>query len=131
MAAVVPALTVEAAKPTPSGTIAVAAGSDLSLGGLVTFDWSVANFGGNNPRINVECYQGGTQVLGIGHNAEPQLGDPPFDGASFVITAHPYEATWIDGNTGPADCVATLYYWDFHPVQTFHAVATVAFAVSG
>jgi hypothetical protein len=32
---------------------------------------------------------------------------------------------------GPADCVATLYYWDRHPVQRFVPLASMSFAAGG
>jgi hypothetical protein len=32
---------------------------------------------------------------------------------------------------GPADCVATLYYWDWHPVQRFVPLASMSFAAGG
>ena len=53
-------LPVGAAKPVPSGTIAIAAGSDLTLGGWVSFDYTTANLNGNqDPRIQIMCYQAG------------------------------------------------------------------------
>lgn len=113
-----------AAKPVPSGTIAVAAGSQLYLGGIVSFDWSVQDIGNQNPRIQVMCFQNGEIVYGEAHNANPTLGDPPFDGASFLLGGGMSE--WLLGG-GAADCEATLYYWDFHPVQVFVPLASVSF----
>jgi hypothetical protein len=117
-----------AAKPVPSGTISVAAGSELYLGGVVTFDWSVDNIANQNPRIEVDCYQGGVLVYAEAHNATPVLGDPPFDGASFLLGGG--GSAWKD-NGGPAECVGILYYWDFHPSQTFVPLAEVAFSAGG
>jgi len=112
-----------------SGTIAINPSSQLYLGGIVSFDWSVEGLKGNqNPRIQLMAYQDGEVVYGEAHNAEPKLGDPPFDGASFQLGGA--SSQWLE-NGGPADCVATLYYWDNHPNQVFVALASVEFHAEG
>jgi hypothetical protein len=117
-----------AAKPTPSGTVAIAAGSDLNLGGLVTFDVTVQNIGNENPRIQLVCSQAGVQVYAEAHNVFDLLAPSPWDGPAFKLGGG--SSYWTEGG-GSADCVATLYYWDAHPVQTFVPLAEVSFAAGG
>ena len=123
-----------AAKPVPSGAIANPTG-DVSLGGAVTFAYTVDDLPGNaNPRIQVLCYQ-----------------DVPFDYAYPDGSIHTQTDPLVYGEAGPADqafllgggmsvwllhggaaeCVATLYFWDFHPTQTFVPLAEVAFSAGG
>lgn len=137
VAAILIVIPVGAAKPVPSGTIAIAAGSDLNLGGVVTFDVTVSDLPGNaNPRIQVMC---------------SQPDDVPFDYAFPDGSIHthidplvygeagPAEQGFLLGggmsvwllHGGPAECVATLYFWTFHPVQEFHELASVSFGAGG
>lgn len=117
----------EAAKPSPSGTIAIASGYTPALGQPLAFDYTVSDMpGGAQPRIQVLCYQGGELVYGEARAADPSepINAQPFDplgGAASV---------WLT-NGGPASCEATLYYWQFHPSQVFHPLATVEFEAGG
>jgi hypothetical protein len=129
LAAFILILPVSAAKPAPpNGTIAVAAGSDLSLGGVVTFDYTVSGgvnecypYGSNKcARIQVLCFQAGVIVYG-----EAQMA--PFH--SFLLGGG--SSDWKT-NGGAVVCEATLYYWDFHPTQTFVPLAEpVLFVAEG
>lgn len=117
-----------AARKTPSGTIAIAAGSDLRLGGVVSFDYTVDGgvnecypYGTNKcARIQVVCYQGDAAVYAAAEMA-------PFN--SFVLGGG--SSAWLT-NGGPATCEATLYYWQWHPVQTFVPLApSITFEAAG
>lgn len=130
LAAILIVIPASAAKPVPSGTIAIAPGSQLELGGIVTFDVTVSDLPGNaNPRIQVMCYQAGVLVYGVAQNVEPAyVTTPPIDGTSFLLGGG--ASDWLV-NGGAADCEATLYYWDFKPVQTFVPLASVSFGAGG
>lgn len=125
------------AKPVPSGTIAIA-GGDLSLGGIVTFDYTVSDLPGNaNPRIQVMCSQ-------------PDA--VPFDYAFPDGSIHTQTDPLVYGEAGPAsqefllgggmsvwllhggdaECVATLYFWgQVQGQQTYFPLANVSFGASG
>lgn len=94
-----------------SGTIAIAAGSDLRLGGWVSFDWTAENLKGNqDPRIQVTAKQGEEVVYAA---ADPA-------GARFLLGGG--SSLWLQRG-GSASCEAILYYWDWHPQQTFVPLA--------
>lgn len=108
-----------AAKPAPSGSIALAPGSDARLGGTVNFVVTTSNLPGNaNPRVQVLCYQSGALVYGEAYNV----------GTAFLLGGG--WSRWLERG-GPADCHADLYYWDFHPTQVFNWLAGTDFAASG
>lgn len=115
-----------AAKPAPSGTIAIAAGSDLRLGGAVSFDYTVDNLPGNaGPRIQVQCFQD--------TDADGQVDDIVYGeawGAGVPFLLGSGSSPWKT-NGGPAHCVATLYYWDFHPVMNMVVLDVVEFDAGG
>lgn len=134
-----------AGPPQPSGTIAIAAGYTPALGDDLLFDYTVSNVPNwANPRIQIECYQDVNNsgiisrtedfdangfpddlVYAEARNAESELvyGQPftPLGGGSSL---------WLDRG-GPAECDAELYYWRFHPVQTYNLLASVSFAAGG
>lgn len=132
LAAFLIVLPVSAAKPVPSGTIAIADGYTPALGDDLLFDFTVEDIGNKNPRIQILCYQEVTPenpdglVYGEARDAEP--------GSSF--NSQPFaplgggSSEWLL-NGGPAECVATLYFWDFHPSQTFVPLASVEFVAGG
>lgn len=111
--------TAEARKP--GATVAPASitlnQSPVKLGDWVTFSYSVPD-GVKSPRIQVMCYQGGVVTYGMALAASQafELGGGSSD--------------WRT-NGGAADCTATLYQWDWHPVQTFVPYASVSFAAGG
>ena len=90
--------------------------TDVALGDWVTF--RTTNVTSRSPRIQVMCYQGGALVYGMALAASEafELGGGSSD--------------WRT-NGGEADCVATLYEWDWRPVQTFVPYATVSFHAGG
>ncbi len=107
------------AKPTPSGSIAINPSSVLELGGTVVFDVSTADIKRkNNVLVSVIAYQGeGTVFVGIVEEGETIL----LGGAS---------STWLS-NGGPAECIAQLYYWNFHPVQKQVLLDQIEFSADG
>jgi hypothetical protein len=104
-------------KHAPAGTIAVASGSSLKLGGTVNFTYSAVNV--KSPRIQVICSQGDLGVV---------YGEAYPAGQSFLLGGG--GSLWKTGG-GQATCVATLYYWDFTPSQIFNPVASVSFMAAG
>lgn len=110
-----------------TGTIALDPATPPALGDPLNFIWTADGLHGNQkPRIQVMAYQdvdGDTQVDDIVYGEAYPAGigfDPLGGGGSYWLT-----------NGGPAHCVATLYYWDFHPQQTFVPLATVEFDAAG
>jgi hypothetical protein len=103
---------------TQSGTITLDQASP-ALGQYVTFTTTTTGLKGNqNPRIEIDCYQSGVLVFA---SAAPSNQPQQLGGAG---------SQWLT-NGGPADCTATLYYWDFHPVETFVPLASTSFAAGG
>jgi hypothetical protein len=86
-----------AAKPVPSGTIAIAAGSDLALGGVATFDVTHSGLPANKFFVGVQCSQGGAIV----YSEDSQV---TID-TSVVLGQY---GTW---ESGSAECTASLWYW--------------------
>lgn len=106
------------AKAAQGGTIVLDQASS-SLGDTVTFTTTTSGLKGNQaPRIQVMCYQGTDLVYG---EAGPASQGFLLGGAGSV---------WLT-NGGPAHCVATLYYWGFHPTQTFVPLASTEFDAGG
>lgn len=107
-----------------SGSISVAAGSVLSYQGRVSFDYSYPGHL-NNPRVYVECDQDGSLVYG-------EAG-----GASGTFTLGGGWSLWVEAGGGPADCVATLFYfgvegqsnkeWNGRGQQVYVQLAQVGF----
>lgn len=118
-----------------SGTIAVASGSQLYLGGVVSFDWSTSGLHGNqHPRIEVRCIQDVPFDYIDGNGVLRTQTDPlvyaeagPAD-QDFLLGAAASVWLW---HGGPAECTALLYYWDFHPSQTQVPLASVSFHAEG
>lgn len=113
-------ITAEARKPGSSTTAASSITlnqAPVKLGDWVTFSYS---FTGNvaSPRIEVDCYQNGVMTFATAAPAS----DPVLLGGSGSV--------WL-WSGGPATCTATLYYWDFHPNQTFMPLATTTFTAGG
>jgi hypothetical protein len=107
--------TASAAPSTPTGTLSLLTPPPYSLGSTVQFSWSADLKKSQNPRIQVVCDQAGVVVYGEAQNAV---------GHSFKLGGG--SSLWLQTG-GPAHCVATLYYWDFHPVQVFNPLASVEF----
>ena len=106
------------ARPGPSGSLYLDQ-CDPVLGDVVTFTWQVSNLPGwAEPRIQVVCYQGTTLVFGTAAPAN----DPVLLGGAA--------SDWRT-NGGPAECIATLYYWRFHPRQEFNLLANNSFSARG
>ena len=98
-------------------SIAMDRGSDLSLGGVVTFTTSVAGLKGNEwPMVLIKCWGGDGEV------SYAQLDHPD---ARFVLGGG--SSRWLDQG-GDADCAATLHAYDRDSVRLlagpleFHAV---------
>jgi hypothetical protein len=104
-----------AAKPPRSSTAASITINQAAphLGDWVTFTYSVPGTV-SSPRIQIMCYQSGALVYG---EAGPAT-------QSFLLGGG--GSIWRT-NGGAADCVATLYEWDFHPVQTFVPYSQTSF----
>jgi hypothetical protein len=124
LAAILIVLPVSAGRPAhaapqpPSGTITLDQ-ADPHLGDWVTFTWATTGLKGNqHPRIQIMCYQSSALVYG---EAGPATQSFLLGGAS---------SAWLYVG-GPAECIATLYYWDWHPVQTFVPLASIGFAAGG
>ena len=107
-----------AVKPIPSGSLSLDQPVP-ALGDWITFTWSVSNLPGwATPRIQVICSQDDVVVYGVAGPAWQ----------SFLLGGG--SSNWLT-NGGPAVCVATLYYWQFHPSQIFHPLDSVTFAAGG
>lgn len=108
------------AKGKPGANIVAASisidSADPHLGDWVTF--SVSGVNAKSPRIQVMCYQGSTLVYG---EAGPS-------NQSFLLGGG--MSQWLMKG-GEADCIATVYEWDFHPQQTFVPYASVTFHAGG
>jgi hypothetical protein len=109
----------QAKKPGPSSSTAsiTLTQTDAHLGEWVLFSYSgVGNV--QSPRIEIDCYQNGVLTFASAAPADQaqQLG-----GAA---------SQWL-WNGGSANCTAILYYWDFHPSETFMPLASTSFAAAG
>jgi hypothetical protein len=103
---------------TASGSIALDQNSP-ALGTTVTFTTSVSGLPGwATPRIQIICEQDGAIVYGEAGPASQ----------GFLLGGAGSE--WLRAG-GPASCVATLYYWQFHPRQVFHPLASLSFEAAG
>ena len=93
--------------------------SDPHLGGTVTFT-SVYPKGTKNPRIQVECYQGGVLVY-----AEAGAYD-------FTFTLGGGSSQWVN-NGGAAYCDAELYslVWNGNNMQQVTWLAAIGFDAAG
>ncbi len=110
----------EAKKPVSgSSTASISLASPLApkLGDWVTFNYSYSGTI-SSPRIEIDCYQNGVMTFASAAPADQaqQLGG----GSSQWLT-----------NGGSATCNAILYYWDFHPTQTFLWLAQTSFNAAG
>ena len=118
LCAILVALPVSAAKPVPSGTIAIAAGSELALGGWVTFDTTTDDLPGwANPRIQVLCYQD-VNESGIVSRTEDLDANGFVDDVVYGMALAADDAFELGGGSsdwltagGPAECDAVLYFW--------------------
>jgi hypothetical protein len=103
---------------TVNGARMAASSVQPSLGDWVTFATTYPT-SVKNPRIVVNCYQGGALTFGMGGAVDYafQLG-----GAGSV---------WL-WNGGEADCTATLFYFGFHAGhQTYNELAHTDFYAGG
>jgi hypothetical protein len=101
LAAILIVVPVSAAKPAPSGTIAIDQ-ADPHLGDVVTFTVTTSK-NDQNLRIQLVCYQADLDM-----NGYPDMvygADAPAD-SGFLLGA--MGSTWLD-HGGPADCHANLY----------------------
>lgn len=111
-------------KAAPSGTI-VLDQSAPQLGEWITFTTSISGLPGwADPRIQIVCEQNGQVVYG---EAGPSTQRFLLGGAS---------SPWLNSSDGadatqPAQCVATLYFWQFHPRQVFNPLASISFEAAG
>ena len=127
---------VSAAKPVPSGTIAIAAGSELNLGGWVSFDTTTDNVpGGTNLRVQIMCYQdvneSGTVSRTEDLDANGFVDDVVYGMAlaaddSFELGGG--SSDWLT-NGGPAECDAVLFFWGVQ--GAFVDLAALTFAAGG
>ena len=116
------AIVVYAVPPTPSGTIAIAPGSDLNLGGVATFNVTYSDLPASTPaKVAVVCYQGEETVFVASQsNVETS--------ASFLLGGA--SSDWLI-NTGPAECEARLYYAKKQPPHEQVILDTVWFTAGG
>ena len=122
-----------AAPPVPSGTLTLLTASP-ALGEIASFEYTLNNVnecpnGGTNKcaRLQVICSQAVSEANPDGivyGEAMPAV--HPTD----VLLGGTGISEWLQVG-GPADCVATLYYWDFHPSQVFVPLASVSFSAGG
>lgn len=113
-------MTMPGGKKMATGMIALDPNTPPALGQPLDFIWTTDGLHGNQkPRIQVMAYQDGELVYGEAYPAGEGF-DPLGGGGSLWLT-----------NGGPTRCIATLYYWDFHPVQTFVALASIEFDAAG
>ena len=122
-----------AGKPVASGTIVLDQAAP-ALGDWVTFTTTTANLGGQNPRVEIDCYQ----AVPFDYSWPDGSVHTQTDPLVFASAAPANDAQLLGGggsvwlyHGGPAECVATLYYWDFHPVQTFVPLASISFSAGG
>lgn len=122
-----------AAPPVDSGTLTLLTPAP-SLGQPAVFEYTLAGHvnecpnGGTNKcaRIQVVCDQPVSPINPDGvvyGEAKPAIHP-----TVFVLGGGSSE--WLQVG-GPASCIATLYYWDFHPQQTFVPLASVSFTSDG
>jgi hypothetical protein len=111
-------------------TINLAASSDARLGGVVSF--AVSGIGSvSAPNVEVDCYAPSdasgfaAYVPGSGYRVYGEIRPV---GQSFTLGGS-MSAWVVDG--GAAHCTATLFYWDFHPTQTYHFLASTGFDAAG
>lgn len=120
----------------PSGTLAVASGSTLSLGGTVTFDYTADNLpkSAGTPGVLISCY--GTAGS---YNGAVVWTTAGYADHSFVLggsyAAQGVWGIWYDGSGGvigsysdSVHCVASLYFWS-HNSQV--VLATTEFDATG
>lgn len=89
-----------------------------ALGDTVTFTWTAEGLHGNQkPRIQIMAYQ---DVDGDGQVDDLVYGEAGPADQGFLLGGG--SSLWLERG-GPSHCIATLYYWDFHPVQTFVPLA--------
>jgi hypothetical protein len=91
--------------------------ADPHLGDSVTFT-NVYDTSIKSPRVQVVCTQDGAVTYAAADAADQ----------SFVLGGG--SSAW-KSTGGEADCVATLYYWDWKPVQTFVPLASTSFHAGG
>ena len=124
-----------AAPPTPSGTIAIGAGSDLNFDGVVTFDTTHSGFKGYQyPLVYLACYQDIDGVPGIDTSfasLDLVYGQLDYPATAFVLGggSSPWRNTY---GGGPAECVARLMvYGDKDDGGPQYVLASVAFSAGG
>ena len=104
-----------AAGDTTSPTI-VLIQTDPHLGGGVNFATTYGSV--RDARVQVVCRQGGETVYA----------EAGWAADTFVLGG--VGSIW-DQRGGSADCVADLYYWDWHGGQTFVGLASTTFTAAG
>lgn len=82
-------------------------------------------------RVLVECLQSGNLVYGeAGSIAQARGSGDPLGYSGFLLGGS--GSIWVyDNPNTPADCVATLFYFDNNPAQTFNVIATTSFHAEG
>ena len=109
-----------------AGTIAVRDGSDLRLGGTVSFDVTFS------PDNLDKKHKGGVRVEVLAY--DPETGDLIYGMAAhhdqpFVLGGG--SSQWLTQG-GPANCVANLYFWSYKGnVQRYNLLASQTFEASG
>ncbi len=130
-------ISLASAAPAPvTGTIAVGAGSDLNLGGEVTFDWSIDGHlhGNEDPMIYVGCYQdvNGDNVIDTSLGVNPDIVYGQLDYPDTVFVLGGGSSDWLNIYGGPAECVARLMiYGGQHEGIQSDVLAEVAFSAGG
>lgn len=91
--------------------------SDPHLGDWVTFSYTTPETR-QSIRIQIMCTQDGVVTYGMA------------DAATAAFELGGGSSAWRT-NGGEADCTATLYYWDWRPIQTFVPLAETSFRAGG
>ncbi len=126
LVAAAPAFAAKGGPAPESGTIALnlsssggAAPASPSLGSQVTFTTTWSN-NVKNPRVQLACYQNGTQVYG-------EAGTP-----DHLFTLGGYASLWVT-NGGAASCRADLYdlHWNGNNMQEVVWLANTSFNAAG
>lgn len=101
-------------------SIAVRPGSQLKLGGLVWFDVADVPRTKNPPRIEILAYAKTNGQLVYGEARDVTQMPFTLGGSSSVWVWNPMDV----------HCIANLYWWSFHPTETYNFLASCSFDAS-
>jgi hypothetical protein len=117
-------MAVAAPKPKPISPLdSIALVGTPALGNTLSFNYVLVE-NVKSPRIQVVCTQDSGATI-VYAEAKP---------ANESFTLGGGSSLWLNDGTrshDSAQCVATLYEWDFQPVQTFVSYAVTSFTAAG